>query len=139
MINFLISHKNDSQIIEFDISKTLSDLKKHIIIELNLECKYIDINFKNETPIRGMGKFNLEQGIILRTFDNYKLERWNLDNKEIKCEIIEVDDYEIQEKITFTKKITAKSYKPPSSEIKSGESYTEQYFDINSESDFPPL
>ena len=139
MINFVISHKNDNQIIEFDISKTLLDLKKHIITEFNLKCKYIDLNFKNETPIRGMGKFNLEKGIILRTFDNYKLERWNLDNKDIQCEIIEVNNYEIEEKITFTKNITNKSYKPPSHEIKSGESYIEQSFNINSESDFPSL
>lgn len=139
MINLLISHNNDNKIIKLDISRTLLDLKKHIIIEFNLKCKYIDLNFRNETPIRGMGKFNLEKGIILRTFDNYKLERWNLDNKEIQCEIIEIDDYEIQEKITFTKKITSKSYKPPSYEIKSGESYTEQSFNIDSESDFPSL
>ena len=94
MITFLISYKNDIKNIEYDSNKTLLSLKKYIINELELESKYIDLDFKNESPIRGMGKFNLEKGIILRTFDNYKLERWNLENKEIQCEIIEVDDYE---------------------------------------------
>ena len=66
-------------------------------------------------------KFNLEKGIILRTFDNYKLERWNLENKEIQCEIIEVDDYQPEKLEPIIKKQSSISYRPSSkfSEIKS--------------------
>mgnify|MGYP006080465325 CR=1 FL=1 len=141
MIIFQISYQNDIKNIEYDSNKTLLSLKKYIINELELESKYIDLDFKNESPIRGMGKFNLEKGIILRTFDNYKLERWNLENKEIQCEIIEVDDYEPEKPSPIIKKKSSISYRPSSkfSEIKSGDTYVQASFKLDSEVDFPSL
>tara|TARA_B100001248_G_C27310784_1_gene421832 strand:- start:391 stop:816 length:426 start_codon:yes stop_codon:yes gene_type:complete len=141
MIIFKISYKNDIKNIEYDSNKTLLSLKKHIINEYKLKSKYIDLNFKNETPIRGMGKFNLEKGIIIRTFDNYKLEKWNLENKEISCEIIEVDDYEPEKPEPIIKKQSSMAYRPSSkfSEIKSGDTYIQASFKLDSEEDFPSL
>jgi hypothetical protein len=141
MIIFQISYQNDIKNIEYDSNKTLLSLKKYIINELELESKYIDLDFKNESPIRGMGKFNLEKGIILRTFDNYKLERWNLENKEIQCEIIEVDDYEPEKPSPIIKKTNSISYRPLSkfSEIKSGDTYVQASYTLDSEEDFPSL
>ena len=141
MISFQISHNNNVKNIEYDINKTLLSLKSHIINELNLNTKYIDLDIKNETTIRGLGKFNLENGIILRTFDNYKLERWNLEDKEIKCEVIEVDNYETEKPKPFVKKASSVPYRPSSkfTDIKSGDTYTEASYMLESESDFPSL
>ena len=89
-----------------------------------------------------MGKFNLDKGIILRTFDNYRLDKWNLENKMIKCELIEVDDYEPEKPSPIIKKTNSSVYRPPSKsgEIKSGDSYIEENtFSLESNDDFPPL
>jgi hypothetical protein len=141
MITFHICYNNSVKIIEYDINNTLLSLKSHIIKELDLTSKYIDLDIKTETTIRGLGKFNLENGIILRTFDNYKLERWNLEDKEIKCDVIEVDDYEIEKPKPFIKKASSVPYRPSSkfNNIKSGDTYIEAAYTLESESDFPAL
>ena len=142
MIIFKIFYAGEIKNIEYDTNETILSLKKYIINEFKLECKYIDLDFKNETPIRGMGKFNLDKGIILRTFDNYKLEKWNLDNKDIQCELIEVNDYEPERIIPIIKKSNSNIYRPPSKsfEIKSGENYIVQpMYSLESQTDFPTL
>ena len=142
MINFEIVYNDKTIMIECDGNKTVLALKKKIINNFELKTKYIDLDFKNESPIRGMGKFNLDRGIILRTFDNYKLDRWNLENKMIKCELIEVNDYEPDKPTPIIKKTSSNVYRPPSrsSEIKSGDSYIEENtFSLQSNDDFPPL
>ena len=142
MINFEVIYNDKTIIIECDGNKTVLDLKKKIINDFELKTKYIDLNFKNEYTIRGMGKFNLDKGILLRTFDNYKLERWNLENKNIKCELIEVDSYEPEKSSPIIKKTNSSIYRPPSKsgEIKSGDSYLEENtFSLESNDDFPPL
>jgi len=139
MLQFLVLNESENKEISIENTHTLLDLKNLIISELNLEVNYIDLEFLNDIPIRGIGKFNLEKGIILRTFDNYKLERWNLENKEIKCKIIKVTNYKTEEKIVFKKQSTNKIYRPSGKTIKSGESFTEDTFDINSDTDFPTL
>ena len=139
MLQFLVFNESENKEISIKNTHTLLDLKNLIISEFNLEINYIDLEFLNEIPIRGIGKFNLEKGIILRTFDNYKLESWNLENKEIKCKIIEVSNYKTEEKTVFKKQLTNKIYRPSGKTIKSGESFTEDIFDINSDTDFPTL
>lgn len=142
MITFEVSYNDDVKSINYDNNETILSLKKHIINEFKLDCNYIDLDFKNERPIRGMGKFNLDTGIILRTFDNYKLERWNLENKIIKCVLIEVDNYTPEVITPIIKKKNTSAYRPPSksSEIKSGESYNNQpTYSLESDKDFPSL
>ena len=89
-----------------------------------------------------MGKFNLDRGIILRTFDNYKLERWNLDEKDIQCKLIEVDNYEPEKVMPIIKKANPSIYRPPSKslEITSGDDYVKPaMYSLDSETDFPTL
>ena len=121
MISFQVFYNDEIKTINYNNNETILSLKKHIINVFKLECEYIDLDFKNETTIRGMGKFNLDRGIILRTFDNYKLERWNLDEKDIQCKLIEVDNYEPEKVMPIIKKANPSIYRPPSKslEIKS--------------------
>jgi len=96
---------NDKTInIEFLDSDKILDIKKKIIKELNLNVKYIDLNILIETPIRGLGKFNLEKGKLPRTFDNYTLDRWNIVGKEIDISYIEIPEYDPDIKKKFVKK-----------------------------------
>jgi hypothetical protein len=142
MISFQVFYNDEIKTINYNNNETILSLKKHIMNVFKLECKYIDLDFKNETTIRGMGKFNLDMGIILRTFDSYKLERWNLENKNIQCELIEVDNYEPEKLIPIIKKANSNIYRPPSKslEIKSGDNYVKQaMYSLESETDFPTL
>tara|TARA_B100001123_G_C14807545_1_gene826972 strand:- start:58 stop:489 length:432 start_codon:yes stop_codon:yes gene_type:complete len=142
MITFEVSDKSTMKIIEYDNNETLISLKKHIINEFKLDCKYIDLDFKNETTLRGMGKFNLDPGVILRTFDNYKLDRWNLENKVLRCELIEINDYEPENRLPIIKKASSNIYRPQSkfAEIKSGDEYIEEpTYSLDSKEDFPTL
>ena len=60
MITFIIQKDDNDKTFECDISETLLELKKKIIKEYNLDCKYIDIISNVERPIRSLGKFNLK-------------------------------------------------------------------------------
>lgn len=140
-IKFIVSYNKQDIEIECDITETILCLKKKIMAEFKLVTKYIDLDFKIDRPIRSMGKFNLDKGIMPRTFDNYTLDRWELVNKTINCSFIEIRDYK-----PFIKKsiVSNKSrYIPPSQahELKSGDEYIEKKvtFDINSKEDFPTL
>ena len=142
MISFQVFYNDEIKTINYNNNETILSLKKHIINVFKLECEYIDLDFKNETTIRGMGKFNLDRGIILRTFDNYKLERWNLDEKDIQCKLIEVDNYEPEKVMPIIKKANPSIYRPPSKslEIKSGDDYVKPAtYSLDSETDFPTL
>ena len=142
MISFQVFYNDEIKTINYNNNETILSLKKHIINVFKLECEYIDLDFKNETTIRGMGKFNLDRGIILRTFDNYKLERWNLDEKDIQCKLIEVDNYEPEKVMPIIKKANPSIYRPPSKslEIKSGADYVKPaMYSLDSETDFPTL
>tara|TARA_R110001592_G_scaffold8421_1_gene46183 strand:- start:18 stop:449 length:432 start_codon:yes stop_codon:yes gene_type:complete len=142
MISFQVFYNDEIKTINYNNNETILSLKKHIINVFKLECEYIDLDFKNETTIRGMGKFNLDMGIILRTFDNYKLERWNLDEKDIQCKLIEVDNYEPEKVMPIIKKANPSIYRPPSKslEIKSGDDYVKPaMYSLDSETDFPTL
>ena len=142
MISFQVFYNDEIKTINYNNNETILSLKKHIINVFKLECEYIDLDFKNETTIRGMGKFNLDRGIILRTFDNYKLERWNLDEKDIQCKLIEVDNYEPEKVMPIIKKANPSIYRPPSKslEIKSGDDYVKPaMYSLDSETDFPTL
>ena len=140
-IKFIVSYNKNDIEIECDTTDTILCLKKKIMFEFKLVTKYIDLDFKIDRPIRSMGKFNLEKGVMPRTFDNYTLDRWELVDKSINCTFIEIRDYK-----PFIKKPTLNNksrYIPPSQaqNIKSGDKYIENKvnFNINSKDDFPTL
>ena len=89
MVQFQI---NDT-LIELTDDITLLDAKKEIMKQCNVDKPYIDIKYILEKPIRILGKFNVEPGVVPRTLDRYKLERFAF-NDVIQVEVIEVDDYE---------------------------------------------
>ena len=93
MIKFLI---DNNLFIEIDESQTIIELKNKIMNLLNIKKKNIDIYCNNEKPIRGIGKLTLEPGLLLRNMDNYKLDRFNLNNKEININYKIIDNGYIQ-------------------------------------------
>ena len=94
MITFNITKDDITKEIQCTLKDNISSLKGTIIKEFNLTCKYIDIDFQLERPIRSLGKFNLESGILPRSLDTYTFDRYGLDGKEVTATFHEVVDYE---------------------------------------------
>lgn len=96
MVTFIINDR------EFNLeeSNTMLEAKKNIISELNLKCKYIDIEFCLERPMRTEGKFNIEPGKASRTFDRYTLNQFAFKDK-VTVNIFEIDDYDPDKKIAL--------------------------------------
>ena len=65
--------KDETNEFSFDKGNTIEDLKEKIKEIYNISS-YIDIDFKIEKPMRVLGKFNVEPGILPRTFDRYELD-----------------------------------------------------------------
>lgn len=142
MTLFKINYNNESKEIKCDNENRIIDLKKNIIKEYNLNSKYIDLIFQLDKPIRAMGKFNLEAGLMPRTFDNYKLDKWNLENKEINIIFKEIDDYVEDTYLPIIKNTHNTScYRPPSGNIETGQSFVkkEPEYKLDSNEDFPSL
>ena len=94
MIIFKINKDDINKEIQCTLEDSISSLKKTIIKEFNVTCSYIDIDFQLERPIRSLGKFNLESGILPRSLDTYTFDRYGLDGKEVNATFHEVEDYE---------------------------------------------
>ena len=91
-----------------------------------------------ERPIRSLGKFNLESGILPRSLDAYKFDRYGLDDKEINATYHEVNDYEPKKYEKKFKHINIMKRMGEQSEITAVRS-DGPAFDITSEDDFPSL
>ena len=142
MTLFKITYNNEIKEIKCNNEDKIIDLKKNIIKEYNLNIKYIDLIFELEKQIRAIGKFNLESGLMPRSFDNFKLDKWNLENEEINIIFKEVDDYIEETYVPIQKKINNISgYRPPSSNIESGQSFIKKQpeYKLDSNEDFPSL
>jgi len=141
MTLFKINYNNEIKEIKCNNEDKIIELKKRIIEEYNLNIKYIDLIFKLEKTLRTIGKFNLESGLLPRTFDNHKLDKWNLENKEINVTFEEIEDYKEDSFKPFQKKLNNSLYRPPSANINSGDSYIkiEQEYKLDSNEDFPSL
>lgn len=115
----------------FSIKKTVMCLKKEIISDFKLTEKYIDIYFLLDRPIRTLGLFNVEPGILPRTLDNYQLERFGLKGRTVDITFQEISDYTPFEKkrgvINLTRRVGDKKEN------------IEQTFNLHSEIDFPSL
>ena len=94
-----------------------------------------------EKPIRDFGKLILEPGLFPRTMDQCTLDKFNLENKEIKCEYIPVSDYKPDE-IKNKKSISSDGLYKINFNNDSGNKKTEKKnfdLDLNSDNDFPAL
>lgn len=117
-------------------TQTISRLKEDIIRDYNVTAKYIDIDFKLERPIRTLGKFNLEPGILPRTLDNYTLDRFGIEGKSIEATFSIIENYTPFKKRETSKPLNLKKYKQ--GEIESGVSIEANY-NLESSDDFPSL
>ena len=112
-----------------EVKTTIEDLKNMIKDEYNI-LSYIDIDFQIEKPMRVLGKFNVEPGILARTFDRYELDKFGIKD-EINLTFHEVKDYTPQSlsmnKINLTR-LTS---------LTNNDDRVD--FNINSEEDFPKL
>ena len=112
-----------------EVKTTIEDLKNMIKDEYNI-LSYIDIDFQIEKPMRVLGKFNVEPGILARTFDRYELDKFGRKD-EINLTFHEVKDYTPQSlsknKINLTR-LTS---------LTNNDDRVD--FNINSEEDFPKL
>ena len=107
-----------------------------IIKEFNVTCGYIDIDFQLERPIRSLGKFNLESGILPRSLDTYTFDRYGLDGKEVNATFHEVEDYEPKR---YDKKFKHVNIMKRRIHNEDNGGDEEPSFDITSENDFPSL
>ena len=155
MVKFVI---ND-QTIECEETMTILEAKKHIIQQLDLSCKYIDINFVMEKPMRVLGKFNVEPGKLARTLDRYPLERFAFKDS-VKLEYEMVEGYDPDKRVPLMgggsrgrgrgsgrgRGLPGGAYVPPSRnnssfnhESTQVEVKVEPQFDLDSLDDFPSL
>jgi hypothetical protein len=133
MIVFVISKDNITKNFECNMEDSILSLKKNIITEFELKCEYIDIDFQLERPIRSLGKFNLESGILPRSLDTYTFDRYGLDGREVTATFNEVTDYVTTK---YTKKFTHINLAQKQKERMENKNVG---FDINSNDDFPSL
>mgnify|MGYP001182908829 FL=1 len=131
MITFVITKDEISKTFECTLEESILSLKTKIIQEFNLKCPYVDIDFQLERPIRSLGKFNLESGILPRPLDTYTFDRYGLDGKEVNATFHEVNDYDNKK---YDKKIR---------HVNLSQKYKQEEekgpFDLASEDDFPSL
>jgi hypothetical protein len=140
MITFLITKDNSEKTFECSLEDSILSLKQRIIQDFELTCDYIDIDFQLERPIRSLGKFNLESGILPRPLDNYTFDRYGLDDKTVNATFHEVEDYDHKKYTTKFKHVkTMKSQGERGSYELNKDKDKVNGFNINSEEDFPSL
>ena len=140
MITFVITKDKYTEEFKCSLTDSILSLKKQIIEQFRVKSEYIDIDFQIDIPIREIGKFNLEKGILPRTLDLYRFDRYGLDEKTINATFYEVDDYEppqprSKNKITFNKDLSYLKKEEPTNKPK----LSKLTFDLNSNDDFPSL
>jgi len=139
MIQFLVSKDEIQHTFECDPSDTIQELKQKIMEENDLEdTVYIDLELILEKPIRSLGKFNVEPGIIPRTLDRYQFNRFELDGKKINATYHVIQDYK-KPIIKKRQVVNTGAYRAPVGIIESGDSFIDPVFNIESEDDFPSL
>ena len=110
------------------LNNTINDFKEMIKKDYAIK-DYIDLNFILEKPMRTLGKFNLEPGILPRTLDRYKLDSFGIKDKNISLTFDIIEDYVPQ--LIKKKNIDLKKYRNIENQ---GSEY-----DLTSEQDFPKL
>jgi len=148
MITFVITKDKYEEKFECDLTDSILSLKKQIIERFKLKGEYVDIDFQIERPIRKIGKFNLEKGVIPRTLDLYVFDRYGLDGRTIQATFYEVADYQPIQPIqpnqrspinrdtplSFNKDMSYSEFKRSGLNKQSGLT-----FDLKSDKDFPSL
>ena len=147
MITFLVNKDDTEKTFECSLEDSILSLKNKIIQDFDLSCDYIDIDFQLERPIRSLGKFNLESGILPRPLDNYTFDRYGLDGKTVNATFHIVEDYDHKKySKKFSKKYNHINVLKTREEMKIDENFEKSYneskninFNLNSETDFPSI
>ena len=147
MITFLVNKDDTEKTFECSLEDSILSLKNKIIQDFDLSCDYIDIDFQLVRPIRSLGKFNLESGILPRPLDNYTFDRYGLDGKTVNATFHIVEDYDHKKySKKFSKKYNHINVLKTREEMKIDENFEKSYneskninFNLNSETDFPSL
>ena len=144
-VTFHVFYDNKKKSIELKLDNTVLDLKKNIVNNLE-NIEYIDLDLKIDKPIRAFGKMNLEPGIFPRSMDTLTLSNYNIENREITCEVIIVNNYlpSICNENDIKKNNPSSIYKPPGcsmkeSNMKNKKKTAEESYNIDSQIDFPTL
>jgi hypothetical protein len=137
MIQFVITNGEITNTIECCLDDSILSLKTKIIEYFKLTSKYIDIDFKLDRPIRSLGKFNLESGIIPRSLDSYPFDRYGLEGKTVSATFIEINDYEPRKYDRSFKHVNLVEKYNPVDVV--GIANDRVRYDITSEDDFPSL
>jgi len=127
---FIVFKDNHTKIIELSSNNRIEDLKEKIKNIFNVDS-YIDIDFIIEKPMRVIGKFNVEPGILPRTFDRYELDKFGIKG-EINLTFHIVIDYT---PFKNTRKVLDLRKYQEKQEIEKEKCL----FNISSEKDFPKL
>ena len=142
MITFIITKDDVTKTIQFSTEGTLLDLKKEIIKQYELECKYIDVISNVERPIRVLGKFNYDKGLQPRTLDNYPFDRYGIDERTIPITFEINDEYKPIIKKASVNNRTASKYVPPNRQSLNEDTSVQPspaQYDLNNFNDFPSL
>ena len=130
-VNFIVSKDDVNKTLRISSNVTIESLKEKIK-ELYDITSYIDIDFKIEKPMRVIGKFNVEPGILPRTFDRYELDKFGIKG-EINLTFHLVTDYTPLKNTSKT--LNLKKYR----ETNSDKPLDNTSFNIESETEFPKL
>ena len=139
-IKFIVKQENNEKEINLDSTNTVADLKRKIIEEYQLKCKCVDIYLQLEVPIRGMGKYTLEKGLLQRSMDVYSMDKFNVENKTLLVEFKELEEEYTVKRKEF--KPSGGKYVPPSRMRQKHDPHPkvkEKTIDINDINEFPPL
>ena len=129
-VNFKVSN-GEEKTFTLNTTQTMENLKEKIKELYNI-TSYIDIDFQIEKPMRVLGKFNVEPGILPRTFDRYELDKFGIKG-EINLTFYPVTDYTPFKNTSKT--INLKKYR----ETEGDKPLEKATFNIESETEFPKL
>ncbi len=127
----------NEEVFTLETKDTMLHLKELIIKKFNLPCKYIDLEFLHDKPIRGFAKMNLEPGKFPRTMDNFPFDRYNICGRTLHCKYIIVDDY--LPNVIKNSDVPNSVYKAPGMKTKLKEEEKKINYNLNCFSDFPSL
>ena len=144
MVSFQVSYENEIKELKCDMTETITFVKERIKQEFDIDSNmYIDINITLERPIRSLGKFNVDRGIMPRTMDRYELNRFELEGRTIPVSVILVMMKEVKpilhRKKSQTNYTINKSSFDTGKKIQTIETIETPTFDIGSLDDFPSL
>tara|TARA_Y100001958_G_C21232385_1_gene558276 strand:+ start:1822 stop:2214 length:393 start_codon:yes stop_codon:yes gene_type:complete len=122
----------DEKEFQFNLTDKILDVKNALIKDLELKAPYIDLLFLVERPIRNIGHFNIEKGVMSRVMDQYELSRFGLkDNMTLNIGYKLVDNYKpfdaTRKRVNLKKKEEMRIVPK------------EATFKLDSEDDFPSL